>query len=299
MTTQVVTDELLGKFAERKHFLEERLLDFDQTYLALQKLIEGKRLIENLASNSVPLLSKRLTDAQQGRLSRRTHELQTRLVKGAIDYYDTMYGLKLLSQGKPVIEASISNSDLAMQLIRWRDFYREIFQMEVSFFGQKIPPKKEGLNRILAQPQGIKLESIFSKCLCHEFYIEGFQRDVGELAKQFDSVRSAKNSVSIVWTSESNEADMPLSGTQDFDYTKDGPGFITLEERLLADLENKFRTGEFLDNHSATVCLGSRSSTGQTPLVLAIDWGSRVQVVCGSDYYCCYVTRLNTRRVQS
>lgn len=205
-----------------------------------------------------------VTDEQYGKVAKRTHELLTRLAKGAVKFQPVMDGLQLLIEGKRVAEPLNLEMNLAEKIADWQIFYSEVFGLEVDFPGLKIPERKKGFDRLLILAQGMTPQRLYDKC--KELFLTGkwTEENLDEIVT---SDRTAKDGAYAVWVGDRVETDKVPKKLWANDLKEKKIDGITLEERLVYELKYFKETGQHLDKKNLTLCLGSRVSGGIVPQV--------------------------------
>lgn len=223
-----------------------------------------------------------VTDEQLGGLSKRMHDLYSRVQKGGVDFGTTMDGLQILSEGKwfPGLTENKdkfeANPDHKL-IEKWQKFYKKVFGESLDFSGIYIPkrPGKDWWLVIVAK--GMTPQRLFGKC---RDQFGGWKWTDKNLDEIVISDRTAKEGHYAIWVRARIEADEEfknLSANQLKDQKHNG---ITLEERLVLELFHFWKTKKHLDIHNWTLCAGSRDSDGYVPRVF---WGDDKLGVCRCD----------------
>jgi len=222
-----------------------------------------------------------VTDEQYGKVAKRTHELLSRLAKGAVDFQSVMDGLQLLIEAKKVSEAPMQEKDLAALITDWQNFYREVFGLEVDFSGLKIPKSRKGFDRLLILAQGMTPQRLYDKCKELFPISKWTEKNLDEIVT---SDRTAQNGAYAIWVRDRVEADKELKNLSANDLREKKVDGITLEERLVFGLKYFKETGRHLDKENVTLCSGSRYSHGYLPCV-NFNVGKGSVYYCAPDYY--------------
>ena len=162
----------------------------------------------------------------------------------------------------------------------WRNFYKEVFGIDVDLSKVKIPEKKKGFNRLIIVAKGMTSQKLYDKCkeLFPSWKWTG--RDLDEIGDPDRSERSPEKKSYAIWIRDRVEADRELKNLSANDLGERKNSGITLEERLLFELKYFKETGKHLDIKNITLCSGSRCSDGSVPFVgwsgcygrLGVDW---------------------------
>jgi hypothetical protein len=205
-----------------------------------------------------------VTDEQYGKVAKRTHELLSRLVKGAVEYQPVMDGLQLLIEAKSVVEVPKQEKNLAGMIAEWQAFYREVFGQEVDFSGLKIPERHKGFDRLIILAQGMTPQRLYNKCKELFPTWKWTKKDLDEIVT---SDRTAQNGAYAIWVRDRVEADKEFKNLSANELKEKNINGITLEERLIYELKYFKETGKHLDIQNITLCSGSCFSSGSVPVV--------------------------------
>ncbi len=150
-------------------------------------------------------------------------------------------------------------------LVDWKSLYKKCFGFDVDFTGLKIPPKKDGFDRLIIVAKGISPNRAYKACeklfTCYRY------TDDLNGATEGRNEREANQNYAI-WVRDRQEADTENKSIS-ADRLKEGGGtHITLVERMLYEMKYFLETGEHMDtNETYTMCAGSRNSDGDVPYV--------------------------------
>lgn len=178
----------------------------------------------------------------------------------------------------------------------WQDFYQDLFGIKLDFPSLQIPEKQKGFDRLIIIAKGMTPQRLFDKCKelfpCWKWTDESLDEVVTY------SDRRAKDSPYAIWFRDQVEADEELKNLSANKLKKlkeQGIPGITLEERLIYELNYFKETGKHLDVENVTLCVGSRFSDGGMP---SVRWdGGELRVGwCSPDSRADY---LRSRRVVS
>jgi hypothetical protein len=174
-------------------------------------------------------------------------------------------------------------------LVDWKSLYKKCFGFDVDFTGLKIPPKKDGFDRLIIVAKGISPNRAYKACeklfTCYRY------TDDLNGATEGRNEREANQNYAI-WVRDRQEADTENKSISADRLKERGGTHITLVERMLYEMKYFLETGEHMDtNETYTMCAGSRRSVGDVPYVcwdrgfdkMSVDWygrgrsGSRVR----------------------
>ena len=142
----------------------------------------------------------------------------------------------------------------------WNEFYKEIFGKKIDIPFVFVPEDKDYFDFPIIII-GIKIQELYDKC--KELFSCRSLRD-GDLDEMIISSRSREQTY-VVWIRDRIEADEELKGLSAKDLSKRNISGITLEERLILELNYFWRTGNHLDIKSITLCSGSCYIDGGVP----------------------------------
>lgn len=152
----------------------------------------------------------------------------------------------------------------------WQKFYREVMAVvNFDFSTVRIPTRRLGFDRLVVVLSGMTPELLFQACKNHFGAWKWTTQDLDGIVV---SERIVVTGAYGVWFRDRVEADEELKGRSCNDLKDAGVTGITLEERLLDELEYHFRTGKHKDINNATLCAGSRYSDGHVP---SVHWDGR------------------------
>lgn len=160
-------------------------------------------------------------------------------------------------------------------LAGWQAFYREI-GIVVDFSGLRIPAKRRGFDRLIAVPQGTKVQQVYDasaelfRCWKYE------DVNLDEIVTEND--RDPASGSYAIWIRDRVEADEEWKGKLTEELRERGVPGITLLERLLYGLKFFKETGRHLDIKNATLCTGSRCRAGSVPWVYFYGFDGGVHV---------------------
>ena len=152
--------------------------------------------------------------------------------------------------------------DVSDLLNEWEEFYKNLFGLNVLLRRLVIPDTKQGFNRLIVVVPRLGPEELCRKC---EDLFSVRRRIPGKLNKVISSERTAENGAYAVWVRDVVEA-VKADCYREFenmsaeDLRRKNKIFITLEERILLELWELWRTRGHLDLISTTLCVGSRLS---------------------------------------
>ena len=149
-------------------------------------------------------------------------------------------------------------------LVRWETLYRDL-GITADFSGLKIPAKRQGFDRLIAVPRGIKIQQVYDACVgafkCWKWTNENLDAIVTE------NDRDPANGNYAIWVRERVEADEERKNKSANQLRERGVQGITLLEHLLYGLKFFKETGRHLDINNITLCTGSRYRGGAVPSV--------------------------------
>ncbi len=154
----------------------------------------------------------------------------------------------------------------AKYLDPWLKFYRDVLNVAVNLDTLRIPQHVPGFDRLIVVMPGMTPEKLFQLCRSR---FRGWKWTDKSLDEIVISERTATNGVYAIWVRDREEADDELAGKSYNDLKAAGITGVTLEERLLDELEYHFRTNKHKDRTNVTLCSGSRCSGGSVP---SVDW---------------------------
>lgn len=162
-------------------------------------------------------------------------------------------------------------------LAQWSALYREL-GIAVDFTGLKIPAKRRGFDRLIAVPQGIKIQQVYNVCIGAFPCWKWTNEDLDSVVTEND--RNPADGNYAIWLRERVEADEEWKNKSADQICERGILGITLLERFLYGLKFFKETGRHLDVKKATLCSGSRYRGGGVPRVsfskfsggVGVDW---------------------------
>lgn len=161
-------------------------------------------------------------------------------------------------------------------LAGWQALYKEI-GIVADFSGLRVPAKKRGFDRLIAIPQGIKIQQVYDVNAqlfgCWKYT----SANLDETVTKNDRDPNHDGAYAI-WVRERVEADEEWKNkSADQLRERSVPG-ITLLERLLYELKFFKETGRHLDVKNVTLCSGSRCRDGLVPGVYFYEFNGKVYV---------------------
>jgi hypothetical protein len=157
------------------------------------------------------------------------------------------------------------NKNTSDELIQhWRDFYRDIFEIETDFSSLRIPVHQDNFDRLIIVDRGMTPERLYHKC--RELFL-GWKTTNKSLDEVVKSERTSQNGPYAVWFRDTVNADEDLKNLSYDDLKAKIIPAITLEERLLYELKYYTETSGHLDPDTFTSCAGSRYIDGFVPNV--------------------------------
>ncbi len=153
-----------------------------------------------------------------------------------------------------------------IHLAQWVKFYREVMNLEIDLNSIRIPEHVTGFDRLIVVMPGMTPEKLFQLCKSR---FSGWKWTDKSLDEIVTSERTATDGPYAIWVRDRVEADDELTGKSYNDLKVAGVSGVTLEERLLDELEYHFRIQKHKDIKNVTLCSGSRYSDGSIP---GVDW---------------------------
>jgi len=153
----------------------------------------------------------------------------------------------------------------AKQLVEWREFYRDEFNLECDFsslFVPVVPEHKQGFSRLIVAAQGLTPEQVFQHCA--KYFPHSPYTNLGHPPRITDK-RTSRRKPYAVWVRDRAETDRELINRSANDLKRQKVLGITLLECLLLVLK-RFREDEE-PLKGTTLCSGSRTSTGDVPII--------------------------------
>ena len=169
--------------------------------------------------------------------------------------------------------------NISTLLAGWQKFYHDLFGLKVDFSGLVVPTKRKGFNRLIVVAQGITPQQYYDKCAELFTSWKWTDRNLDDIVH---SEWIAKDRAYAVWFRDTVEADNDLKNLSYNDLKKKGIPGITLEERLLMELNYFKESGNHLDIKNVTLCAGSHYLDGSVP---AVGWVPGGREVCVSWYH--------------
>ncbi len=174
-------------------------------------------------------------------------------------------------------EEASEATGMAKHLDPWIKFYRDVLNVAVNLDTFRIPEHVPGFDRLIVVLPGMTPEKLFQLCRSR---FRGWKWTDKSLDEIVTSVRTAASGPYVIWVRDREEADDELAGKSYNDLVAAGIVGVTLEERLLDELEFHYRTNRHKDRTNVTLCSGSRCSAGRVPGVywlgsddkLRVDW---------------------------
>ena len=164
----------------------------------------------------------------------------------------------------------------AMKLEPWVKFYREVMNTAMNVDAIRIPEHHEGFDRLIVVMPSMTSERLFQFCKTRFQAWKWTDKNLDELVI---SERTTTAGPYAIWVRDRVEADEELAGKSYNDLKANNIIGVTLEERLLNELEYHFWTGSHKDIQNVTLCSGSRCSDGHIP---GVDWrGGHDKLVVG------------------
>ena len=204
------------------------------------------------------------------------NSFESNLIKiPAKEVVDELYGKPPTKGEKDIAEfrkkkikkpEKIRNQEFFEQIKNWENFYQEIFKITPDFSELEISEKREGFDKLIVMAKGMTAQKLFDQCK-ELFPVTKYTED--DLDKIITSDRNAKKEAYAIWIRDRVEADEELKNLSADDVKAKKLITETLEERLLQELEYFSQTKKHLDEKTATLCAGSRSSDGHVP---GVDW---------------------------
>jgi len=154
------------------------------------------------------------------------------------------------------------NIDL-IQLIEWKNFYREVFDNEAALSLIPIPPYRNDFSDMLVIPMGITLDRVLQQCRVRfDTYCPWYKLERSITTHD----RTLANGSYAVRLRRRAAADEEFSCLSSLDIRQSGTKVITLLERLVMELKYVRDTGLHLDDQgTVTLCAGSRTDFGDVP----------------------------------
>lgn len=175
-------------------------------------------------------------------------------------------------------------ADTALEawLADWSAFYKDVFNLDLSFGGTlSVPARRLGFDRLIVVAEGMTPQRLYDKCA--ELFPCWKHAD-RNLDKIIVSDRTAKNGHYAIWVRNRQEADEENKNLSADHLKKRRTPEITLEERELYELKFFKETGKHLDEVNWTLCAGSRYSDGHVPYANCYD-RFKVRRSCVSDHH--------------
>ena len=143
----------------------------------------------------------------------------------------------------------------------WELFYREIFSLTVDLSMLKLPPRREGFDRLIVVAEGLTPNQVYATCEKH-FPCSSYYKDLDASVPKNDRVPMETYAI---WVRDRVEADEELKNLSADDLVDKKTNGETLLERMLHELKYFLETGKHLDLENWTLCNGSRDSGGRVP----------------------------------
>ena len=163
---------------------------------------------------------------------------------------------------------------LADPVKQWEDFYDKTLDMVVDLSQVKIPPRRQGFNRLIIIAKGLSMNRVYDACAKH-FNCWRYNDDLYASVTKND--RTSAESYAI-WVKDTVEADENLKNLSADSLKEKKIKGVTLLERMLHELKYFRETRKHLDISNVTLCSGSRDSDGRVPDVcwnvseFKVDW---------------------------
>ncbi len=145
----------------------------------------------------------------------------------------------------------------------WKKFYKSI-GVKPDFTGLLIPPKPEGLDRLLIIAKGMTPQKAYDLCARKFGCWKWTDRNLDEIVSED---RSTTDKAYAVWVRDRVEADEELKDKSADKLKELNIKGITLTEREIYELKYFKETSEHLDIVNITLCTGSRYSGCSVPYV--------------------------------
>ncbi|MDO8590840.1 MAG: hypothetical protein Q7R65_02580 [bacterium] len=149
------------------------------------------------------------------------------------------------------------------QVKQWEHFYREVFGITEDCSQVKLPPRKEGFNRLIVVVKGLTHNQVYDTCT-KSFRCWRYSDDLNTSVTKNDR-DSNRDGTYAIWVRDAVEADEELKNLSANDIKKQNIKGVTLLERMLHELKYFLETGKHLDIENVTLCTGSRDSGDGVP----------------------------------
>lgn len=186
-----------------------------------------------------------------------------------------------LKQVLDVARPTISDRTEVDMVKQWESFYLEQFGLTVDLSQVKIPPRRQGFNRLIIVANGLLMNRVYDTC-AKRFKCWRYNDDLDASVKENDRDPNRDGTYAI-WVKDVVEADENLKNLSANALAEQKIKGVTLLERMLHELKYFKETGKHLDISNVTLCSGSRSSDGNVPDVYWDDGGFRVSWDCTDD----------------
>lgn len=154
----------------------------------------------------------------------------------------------------------------------WEKFYKKFLGWKVNFTHVVIPPKPEGVWRLLITAKGLTCDKVYEAWTFPKWKYMNGSID----ASVPKNIRTASNHYAV-WVREGVEPDAEFMGKSTQVSDLNMAVSMTLMERQLLEAKYFDETGNHLDIIGATLCGGSRNAGGSVPCVV-LDHGGGVGV---------------------
>lgn len=176
-----------------------------------------------------------------------------------------------------------SDEDIAVIKLRWQNFYKKYFNLNLDFSAVEVPDYQLGFDWIIFIPQGLAIQQVLKvikKKMKVYLYKDGLSdKDIAS------NDRDAKNGHYVVRFGKVSEADEETKNLSANDLAKQKITGCTLLEGLVMTLVYFEETGEQLDINNFTLCSGSRYADSGVPYVGWSSDGSALRVYWSSTDY--------------
>ncbi len=160
----------------------------------------------------------------------------------------------------------------------WEAYYKKTYQWAVDFSEVIVPPKPEGVWRLVFVAKGITCDKVYNSWIFPKWkYMNG-----GIDGAVSTNIRTASDHYAV-WVRDEVEPDAEFLGKKTNQVDAGMKIGMTLLERMI--LEGKYfdESGKHLDVVGGTFCSGSRDSDGYVPYVNLSRVGEVRVVWCGVD----------------
>lgn len=190
------------------------------------------------------------------------------------------------------LRSKADNKNVSTLLADWQDFYRDLFGLEMDLSGLLVPTQRAGFDRLIVVAPRMNPQRLYDKC-AELFPCWKYTDDDLDAIVQSDY--TAESGPYAVWFRDRIEADEELKNLSAYQLKEEGIPGITLEERLLMELNYFRETGKHLDIRNITLCSASRYSGGRVPGVYCGGFGLKVDWSLPDDARGCLRSRAAVR----